>query len=181
MLGDHPAHARADDVRLLDAQRIEQAGPVIGHIGQRIGHFGLQPELGEERHLDQPRRLDPIELVAEADIAIVVADDAETAAGKRLDQFVGPQRQLCAEPHDQQHGRGGLVALFLVVNLDPVRDCLGHCSTSSEFRLETSSHAHALVQRKPACSCGFHRRITMACAYNPTAPTAGISPRGWHG
>ena len=37
-LGDHPAHRRPDDVGALDAEVVEQADGVGGHVGQRVGH-----------------------------------------------------------------------------------------------------------------------------------------------
>ena len=36
-LGDHPAHRRADDVGRVDAERVEQADGVGGHVGEAVG------------------------------------------------------------------------------------------------------------------------------------------------
>ena len=35
-LGDHAAHRDADDVGALDAELVEQAGAVVGHVGQSV-------------------------------------------------------------------------------------------------------------------------------------------------
>ena len=34
VLGDHPAHRGADDVRGREAEAVEQAGGVVGHVVQ---------------------------------------------------------------------------------------------------------------------------------------------------
>ena len=39
-LGDHAAHRRADHVRALDPELVEQADPVVGHVGQQVGAAG---------------------------------------------------------------------------------------------------------------------------------------------
>ena len=36
-LGDHPAHRRADDVGGVDAEVVEQADGVVGHVGEQVG------------------------------------------------------------------------------------------------------------------------------------------------
>ena len=38
-LGDHPAHRRADDVGGVDAERVEEADAVGGHVGQPVRHL----------------------------------------------------------------------------------------------------------------------------------------------
>jgi hypothetical protein len=57
----------------------------------------------DRRHVGHARR---IELLAEADITIVIADHEEAARHQRVDQFDRPQGQLRTQPHDQQHRPG---------------------------------------------------------------------------
>ena len=127
MLRDHPAHAGTDDMRFVDPQCVEQPGTIIRHVGQRVRHFGLQADLRQQRHLDDPGRFDPVEFLAQPDIAIVVADDAKSAFDQGIDQFFGPQCQLRAEAHDQKHRRIGRIAPLFVVNFDPVRRRFRQC------------------------------------------------------
>jgi len=50
-LHDHPAHRRADNVRRIDAEMVQQADGISGHVGQPIRRVdGLTREpLGELR------------------------------------------------------------------------------------------------------------------------------------
>ena len=57
-LRDEAAHRRADDVRRRQVERVEEAGGVVGHVVERVEAGGLGRQ---------------------ADVAVVVADDAEAA------------------------------------------------------------------------------------------------------
>ena len=70
---------------------------------------------------DHPAHARALHLVAEPDIAVVVADDAESARRLRLDQLDRPQRQLRAQAHDQQQRRHRFVAEILVLKRDSIR------------------------------------------------------------
>ena len=51
-LRDHAAHRRADHVRALDPERVEQPDRVRRHVAQRIGRLHLVP--GERLHDQRP-------------------------------------------------------------------------------------------------------------------------------
>ena len=149
VLRNHPAHARPDDVRSLDTERVEQADAIVGHVGQRIGHLGREADLRQQRHLDEAGGFHPVELLAQSDIAIVVTNHAETLRSQGLDQFVGPQRQLRPEAHDQQHRGRSRIALFLVMDLVPVGRRLGHSPFPPRISARpTSTDCANLVQRE---------------------------------
>ena len=50
-LGDHPAHRGADDVRRREVELAQQAGGVLGHVGQRVvgGAAGAGQQLADRR------------------------------------------------------------------------------------------------------------------------------------
>ena len=54
------------------------------------------------------------------DVAIVVADGAETARVQRIDELLGPERQLPAEAHDQQDDGRIARPLVLIGDADAV-------------------------------------------------------------
>ncbi len=54
-LGDHPAHRRADDVGPVDAEVVEQADGVVGHVRQRVGHLGQRRRHDSGRRPHEPR------------------------------------------------------------------------------------------------------------------------------
>ena len=60
------------------------------------------------------------EVAGLADVAIVEADDAKSAAGELAAEIVLPKDHLAAEPHDQQHRLRFGVAEDLVTKVDAV-------------------------------------------------------------
>ena len=65
-LHDHPAHRRAGDVGPFDAEVVEQADPVGGHVGQRVGDL-RQRVAGElRRHHGHRVGALPVELASTA-------------------------------------------------------------------------------------------------------------------
>ena len=125
VLGDHPAHARAQHVKLLDLQRVHQAQAILGHIAQGVGRRNGQAELVTQ-HLEGQvgtgRRLAP---GRQADITIVVADHPKALLTERHDHFIRPMDQLPAQPHHQQQRRIGdttdtLVGQAYLSQLDPL-------------------------------------------------------------
>ena len=58
LLGDHPAHRDAEHVHPVEAQVVDQAGRIGGHVGERVGRLG--PFAGEEGgHARRPCRSRP--------------------------------------------------------------------------------------------------------------------------
>ena len=123
-LGDHAAHRDADDVGAVDAEVVEQADAVGGHLGQAVGGGALvaADDLAEGRHRGarEDRRA--------PDVAVVVADDVEAAAGEVRAEVLVPAEHLRAQAHDEQHGGVGRVAEGLEADLDlaDAAEALGH-------------------------------------------------------
>ena len=113
VLGDHPAHRRAHDVRALDSQVVEQPDRVVREVTQRVGNRARPAH----RQLDHRRRPALHRRRAPA-VAVVVADHVEAAAGEVAAEVVTPGDHLRAEAHDQQHRRVGRVAERLVAEGD---------------------------------------------------------------
>jgi len=89
LLGDHSAHRHADDMDSLDAERVQQARSVVGHLLDRV----------------RPGRLG-----AAAD-ATVVEHDRAVALGE-VGDLVEPRRGVGGEPHDQEE-RVAAAVLFV--------------------------------------------------------------------
>ncbi len=100
-LGDHPAERRADDVRGLDPERIEQPGRIAGHVGERVR---AGRDLARERTRHRAGRSVGEDRRASR-IAVVEADDAEALSGDQLAELVRPQDHLRAEAHDHEQRR----------------------------------------------------------------------------
>jgi hypothetical protein len=122
-LGDRAAERGADDVRLCDAEGVEQTDAVGGHVGEAVG--GVDRFAGTQEAADR-RDAGRVEFARQAAVAVVEADDAEAARDERLAQFDRPAAELCAEPHDQQDGRRAAVAEGFVFDLQLVGGDLGH-------------------------------------------------------
>ena len=106
-------------MRRVDLQVVEQRGGVVGHVLQRVdGRTALA-----EKRADHPRcqwhtGVTAGHLRRQADVAVVVADDAQALVDELLAELLAPQQQLRAQTHDQQDGRIVGIAHVLVVNLD---------------------------------------------------------------
>ena len=87
LLRDHAAHRDAEQMEALEAQRVDEAGEVVGHLRRAV-----RP--GRRRRL--------------ADAAVVVADDA-IALGERRD--LGLPRLLRVGEAVDEHERLGPVAV----------------------------------------------------------------------
>jgi len=114
VLGDHAAHARAEDVELLNLQRAHQPERIIGHIGQGVRRRHRQAELVAQhfkREIGVGRRLAPS---GQADIPVVIADHPKALLAEGNHHFVRPVDQLPAQAHHQQQGRVGRTADTLV-------------------------------------------------------------------
>jgi hypothetical protein len=119
-LGDHAAHGGADQVGRLDAERIHQPGGVLGHVAELVGRLNRDLQEPKLEQFERGQALAARQVAGFADVAVVEADDAESAACKLTAEFVVPQDHLGPQPHDQQHRLGAGVAEALVTNIDAV-------------------------------------------------------------
>ena len=108
----------------LDLEVVEQADAVGGHLGQRVGRGALVaphylPE-GRDGGAREDRRA--------PDVAVVVADDVEAAAGEVGAEVLVPAEHLRAQAHDEQDGGVGGIAEGLEADLDvaDAAEALGH-------------------------------------------------------
>src|SRR3546814_10621998 len=92
-----------------------------------------------------------LEARRQADVAIVVANGAEAACVQRIDEFVGPERQLAAEAHDQQDGGRLFRPLVLKGDADAVNGRLFRSEehTSELQSLMRYSYAVFCLKKKP--------------------------------
>ena len=133
-LRDHAAHRRADDMGALDAEVVQQALHVVGHVDQRVGHLAAAA-----RHVAQHPRVDravgllAVQLRRQAGVAVVEADDAVALFDQLRAEPVRPHRQLGADAHDQQHGRGVGVAEILVEQLHVAAERRRRCGFASHI------------------------------------------------
>ena len=108
----------------LDLEVVEQADAVGGHLGQAVrgGALVAAEDLaeGRDRGAREDRRA--------PDVAVVVADDVEAAAGEVLAEVLVPAEHLRAQTHDEQHRGVGGIAEGLEADLDvaDAAEALGH-------------------------------------------------------
>ncbi len=107
----------------LDAEGVQQAGGVVGHVSQRVGGHGYHPCGGRRDHIRDARIVEP---GGQTHIAIVETDDVETPRHQLVDEVVFPRDQLSSEAHDEQERRVGRIAGRLVFDLYPVGGDVGH-------------------------------------------------------
>ncbi len=76
-------------------------------------------ELASERsrHVRRPRRLHPR---GQAGVAVVEADDVETAGREQLAESIVPADHLRAKARHKEQGRRFRIAEILVLDVDPV-------------------------------------------------------------
>ena len=118
-LHDHAAHRDADDVRGLEAEVVQQAEGVVGHVVERVRRPGRAAAADEGLHEHPPG--DPARGPrGAAGVAVVVADHEEPAVGQRLAELRAPPGHRAAEPHHQQQRLAGGVAERLVAELEAV-------------------------------------------------------------
>ncbi|MCY1225217.1 hypothetical protein D9M72_374070 [compost metagenome] len=123
LLADGAAHRGADDVGAIDAQRIEQADRIVGHVGQRVRHLARA-----HRHAGQclPEQLGHVGNTRGAqarglsDVAVVEADDAVAATGQAFAEGFVPRNHLRAQAHDEQQRWRRRIAEAVVGQLDAV-------------------------------------------------------------
>lgn len=88
-LGDRRAHRRADQVRLLDSQRVEQADAVGSHRFERVGQRG-ERLTGEQRADVGPRQVGAVR--RPATISVVETQYAKTTLDQQFAQSAVPAR-----------------------------------------------------------------------------------------
>src|SRR5471030_2316633 len=98
----------------------------------------------------------------------------EAAFSEPLDQRIGPDRELRAETHDQQHRRVALVAGRLVFDLDAVRFDPRHVASALQSDATTGPSAPPTTARS-----AFARRSTVVRAGAPAAGWATLRDRPW--
>ena len=82
-LRDHAAHRRTDDVRLFGLQMVEQGLGVVRHVDERVRNRAVRPKKWRTTRGTANLRALAVELGRQADVAVVVADDAEAAVDRR--------------------------------------------------------------------------------------------------
>ena len=93
-LHDHPAHRHAGDVGPIDAEVVEHADPVGGHVGQRVGDLGHRfPGELRLQHLHRVGAL-PVQLRRQPAVAVVVPDDVQALVDQLLEQVAVPTDHL---------------------------------------------------------------------------------------
>jgi hypothetical protein len=114
-LRDEPAHRTAHDVCRLDAERVEQAGCIGGHVAEEICGFCVSAQGGGD--VGRAGRIHP---GGQPAVAVVETDDAKSATGEQLAKTVVPGEHLHPEPSYEQYRDAVGVAECLVLDLDPV-------------------------------------------------------------
>src|SRR5436309_843207 len=146
LLRDRGTHGGADHVRAFDADGIEQADRVGRHVMQSVGRLDRLPDKRIFQELRQRRRL-AIHLSRFADVAIVEADDVESALRQSRAKPLIPQDHLRAKAHDEEEWpvvaiTERVVAKFDAVRLhdlfrgmsDFLRQCIGQARSSQAYK-----------------------------------------------
>ena len=98
---------------------VQQRRGVVGEILQRVDRRAAQPEERPDHPRHQRRAgVAAGHLARQADVAVVVADDAQALVDELLAETLAPQQQLRAEAHDEQDGGIVRVAHVLVVDVE---------------------------------------------------------------
>ena len=156
-LRDRSAIGAAIDVRRPDAERIQQAGAVVGHVLDCVGRID---RLARPRLLEGPpdiREPGLLETGGEPAIAVVEQDRPEARLAEPVDQRIRPGDELHPEPADHQDRVAAGRAPYLVFDLDPVR-----------FRPRHDAVPPQLLDSSPAILSTF-RSSTPRHAANCTA------------
>ena len=120
LLGDHPAHRGAHDVRRVDPEGVEHADGIVRHVGERVGRFDRLACHGcaeQGHHVGLAGLVEP---GRQADITVVEPDHVVARTGEESAEVFGPHDQLGAQAHDQEHRRIRRVAELLDLDVDSV-------------------------------------------------------------
>ena len=102
-LGNHAAHARADDVGCLNLQRIQNAQRVPRHVVQAVRRLDAPAQPKFDARPQQAGAAQRVQMRAQPGIAVVKTHDAVTGVHQPLHQRRRPGDKLHAQPHDEQH------------------------------------------------------------------------------
>ena len=110
-LGNHAAHADTHHMRLVNMQGVQHAYGVVGHVLQRVGRPRTETQPVFHTFPHQIRRPELVEVLAEADVAVVEVHHPKTGIHQALHHRRRPRDQLHAQAHDEQnHGTAGSLA-----------------------------------------------------------------------
>ena len=158
VLPDHAAERRPDDVGRSEAESVDYAYGVIGHVGQRVGSlYGPAVQDGEQGFDRIAGRL-VIQPGAEADIPIVEADHVVTTIGQPTTETLGPHGQLGIQPHDQEDRGIGRTAHLLDLDGDPVGLDLRHPRSSPPSQRWLGCHGGRRSLEPGRAGVGSHDR-----------------------
>ena len=104
-LRNHAAHADADDMRLVNLQRIEHTERVGGHVVQAVRRLDAPAEPVFQARPEHFGLAQCVKFLAQSGIAVVKTNHPITGVQQRLHQPGRPGNQLHAQPHDEQHDR----------------------------------------------------------------------------
>jgi hypothetical protein len=108
-LGDHPAHRHTDEVGGVDAEGVEHADGIGGHVP------------------DPVRRTGPVDVGGQPDVPVVELHDPVPGSDEALDQLTWPPQHRRPASHHQEHRHPVRSAQLLV----PQRHSVGvHISRS---------------------------------------------------
>ena len=93
-LGDHAAHGGTDNVRLVPAQGIHHTCCIGRHIGEQVGHRGLLAGHQGLEDLGHVGGTVFLELVGQADIAVVIPRHPIATGRQVVDKVHGPGGHL---------------------------------------------------------------------------------------
>ncbi len=102
-LRDHAAHGGADDVGLGNAQRVQHAERIVGHVLHAVGWVDGQAQAMLDRGQQHVGRTQMVKVLTEANVAVVQPNDAMACVHQALHQRARPGDQLHAQAHDEQH------------------------------------------------------------------------------
>ena len=114
-LGDEASHRGADDVRGADAEGVQQAHGIVGHVVEPVRRLRVAAE--RCRHVGVAGVL---HIRRQAGVPVVEADDAESAIRQLRAKVVVPADHLSSQAHDQQKRLAGGVSERLVLELDSI-------------------------------------------------------------
>ena len=114
VLGDHPAHAGTEQMKLLDAQLIHQLQAIGRHVAQVIRRLDRQAQAIADGRVGQAGfRFLALE-ARQADVTVIESDHPPAGLAKAAQHLVRPVDQLPAQAHHQQQGRIAVAADALV-------------------------------------------------------------------
>jgi len=102
-LRDHAAHADAHHVRFGNLQCIEHTQRIGRHVLQAVGRAYAPAQAEFQALPEQVGRAKVVEVLGQADVAVVQAHNPKARIGNRLHHGRRPGDQLHAQAHDEQH------------------------------------------------------------------------------